>query len=200
MAPSRSPARASRYGDPPLERELASFLDRVGEVEADGRCLYVVERAVLSGSMLAPERDPVGDVDIAMNVVLERQHVEALRLGDNDLYRIFCNESVLGRMPTPDAAAFGQLTVMRRPKARKRPSACIRGRPSRDAFSSRAWPTFRTERSAAEPSSTSRSHGGWHSQGVGRTWNPSWNPGPADPVESASSEVPCAADVLIGAL
>ncbi|MGW4370477.1 nucleotidyltransferase domain-containing protein [Nocardia takedensis] len=51
------------------EAALAKFLARVREVEADPMSLYVVERVILFGSMLDPDRDRVSDVDLAIGIV-----------------------------------------------------------------------------------------------------------------------------------
>ncbi|MGW4367030.1 nucleotidyltransferase domain-containing protein [Nocardia takedensis] len=48
---------------------LAKFLARVREVEANPMSLCVVERVILFGSMLDPDRDRVSDVDLAIAVV-----------------------------------------------------------------------------------------------------------------------------------
>lgn len=50
------------------QAELDGFMERVAEVETSDRFLCRVERVILFGSFLDPWVDPVGDVDLAIEV------------------------------------------------------------------------------------------------------------------------------------
>ncbi|MFD4351541.1 hypothetical protein ACFWPX_03230 [Nocardia sp. NPDC058518] len=51
------------------DKALAGFLERVEQAATDPMNLYVVDRAVLFGSMLDPQRQRVSDVDLAVKLV-----------------------------------------------------------------------------------------------------------------------------------
>jgi len=55
------------------QRALDAFLVRVAEVNGSPAYLWRVDRVVLFGSFLDPERDPVGDVDLAISLSMKNQ-------------------------------------------------------------------------------------------------------------------------------
>lgn len=73
MASAAAPVKRST-----AERQLAAFLGRLDEVNADGELLHWCTRVWLFGSMLDPVRDRVNDIDLAIELVR--------RTPDNDAF------------------------------------------------------------------------------------------------------------------
>lgn len=66
------------------ERHLEQFLVRVSELAERPEFLHRVRKVILFGSFLDPTRDPVGDVDLAIDLVFKEQDRDkALRLADD---------------------------------------------------------------------------------------------------------------------
>lgn len=63
MASLRGTPRAA------AERQLSELIERAEEINADDRYAYSVQRLVLFGSLLDPDRQEVGDVDVWYSVV-----------------------------------------------------------------------------------------------------------------------------------
>ena len=62
-------ASTRRYKRATAEKALEGFRERVGEVNSSERFPYRARKVVLFGSMLDPARDPVGNVDLAVDIV-----------------------------------------------------------------------------------------------------------------------------------
>jgi len=96
---------------------LTSFLDRIEEVSSDSRCLWVVDEAVLFGSMLDPTRDPVSDVDVAVRLVQHQERCEAA--GERALDILFEREMGWRHIPVNEVEFFGRNDVLKKLKSRK---------------------------------------------------------------------------------
>lgn len=97
------------------EEALVKFLARVRDVEADPRCLYVVDRVILFGSMLDPNRDRVSDVDLAISVA-DNKKVRAAA-GERIAGSVFLTEMNGGRH---SSGYKGEVSVLKYLKSRSR--------------------------------------------------------------------------------
>jgi hypothetical protein len=82
MASLRGTPRAA------AERQLSELIERAEQINADDRYAYSVERLVLFGSLLDPDRQEVGDVDVWYTVVGKwKSPDEARQMHQNSVHR-----------------------------------------------------------------------------------------------------------------
>ncbi|MGV9546735.1 hypothetical protein ACWDSF_35945 [Nocardia beijingensis] len=87
----------------------------MGEVEADPRSLYVVDRVIHFGSMLDPDRDHVSDADLAIGVADNAKVLAAA--GERIATSVFLTEMNGGRHPS---GYLGEVSVFKLLKSRSR--------------------------------------------------------------------------------